>query len=213
MRAKNKKGFTLLELMISVGITAIISAAILNIFSIGLSSWQIGEAKIESQYQARKAMQEITQDLRLSNPGHIDVLNDSNTEIQTGIGTKLRFQVPSYDNKIIHFLGGDVALAAIRLDNDNNIIWGADNTNGYFIQYQLVTSGTNHQLARVILNSSFTQVSRRVLANNILAVGFKGIPSGTSNPRSVEISITGSNTINTGRSVSFKLTSLINARN
>lgn len=59
-----KKGFTLVEILVSVAIFAILIAAVSTVFLVGESSWQTNSVRMELQQELRKAMDWMKNDLR-----------------------------------------------------------------------------------------------------------------------------------------------------
>ncbi len=179
-KTKPEKSFTLVEVLIAMGILSLITGAIISVLMVGLSSWQIGEAKTQGQQDVRRAMQNMTRELRLSNSGHIEILNEYGSVISTGTGVKIRFQVPIYNK----------TTQQIDLDTSGNKKWGADTTQYYWACYQLIKeSGKDTgQLKRTILTSNkITEVSYTVLADNVQSLSFIGLPNNTSAPTSIEV--------------------------
>lgn len=200
---KAKKSFTLVEVLIATGILSLVTGAIMAVMMTGLSSWQVGEAKTQGQQDARRAMQAMTQELRLSNSGHIQIMNEYGSVIDTGTGISVRFQVPLYD-KINQ---------KIDLDTDGYKKWGAGSSLNYWICYKLDTENPS-QLKRVILNTNKTEVTNisSVLANNVQSLNFIGLPNNTYSPTSVQVILVTTN-ISSGKSINSTLTSRVWLRN
>lgn len=66
-----KKGYTLIEAMITLGIFSIVFAAIMGILMRSDRSWNISHNKIGEQDQARRGMNQIAALLRGSNPNWV----------------------------------------------------------------------------------------------------------------------------------------------
>lgn len=153
-RKKMKKipGFTLIEMMVVIAIFSMIMASIFGVLAIGRSSWYQGTTQIDTQQEARKAMDKIVRELRESGSQKITIGASQVTfQISTGV------------------------------DANGQIIWGActnwaDNTNtvaNYAIKYYL----SSNKLYRSVLNSypSGSAVGTdTIMANNVLSLTFTG---------------------------------------
>jgi general secretion pathway protein J len=75
---KDRKGFTLLELLIAMAIVSVITAIIANSLQIGIVSWERGEAATERYQRLRVLLDEMTQQLKSVYP--YKVQKGSNTK-------------------------------------------------------------------------------------------------------------------------------------
>jgi len=167
MNIHNKNGFSLIEVLIVVGLIALVAGATLSMFFTGQGSWLGAEAKIAVQDESRKGMQQLYRELRAS--GYNADADESHLFIESS-GRQVTFQVPVLTDN------------TVSLDADGNINWGTTNTTGGFLRYGL-TSG---QLKRYVLDTDqSTVLSERVLANNINSVDFSLI-----NNTTLEITVT-----------------------
>ncbi len=66
---RSSKGFTLVEVLIALIITAILSAAMFKIYVNQHHAWMIQESEIEMQQNARAAIDELTRQLRMAGFG------------------------------------------------------------------------------------------------------------------------------------------------
>jgi prepilin-type N-terminal cleavage/methylation domain-containing protein len=66
-----KKGYTLIEVMISLLIFSIVLPGIFLVMNVGRSSWYSGNARIELQQELRKAIAQISDDLKQSSVSKI----------------------------------------------------------------------------------------------------------------------------------------------
>ncbi len=190
----------MIEAMVSVSIFAIVIGAVFTIFSIGMSSWEIGEAKTKSQEGARTALQRMVQEIRLSNSAHIEILDDSG--IRAYSGSRIRFQRPFYSGQ------------KVQLNTTGSLIWGSDLAQNQWISYEVIVpeGKTTGQLVRKVLGPDKIMLSQRILANNIKCVEFSGVPNLTYSPNSIQIIITGNNP-NKGSNMSSVLKSRVWLRN
>lgn len=83
-----KKGFTLIEMMVVLGLFVILFAATLTVLTTQDRAWQTGQNKLTEQQEARKAIDSLALLLRQSNPDwvingtHYNVsITDSNRRI------------------------------------------------------------------------------------------------------------------------------------
>ena len=72
---KNKKGITLLEVIIVLGLISILSALVFGIFNYGVRTYNRTEVKGDLQRNTRIAMDYIVQEVRFAT-GEVDVGND-----------------------------------------------------------------------------------------------------------------------------------------
>ncbi len=66
MRLTSNNGFSLLEMMVSIGIFSIISAGIFSVFYVGNISWSLQDANVNVQSQARRTVSKLSRDLRIA---------------------------------------------------------------------------------------------------------------------------------------------------
>jgi len=192
--------------MITLVIFSVISGAIISVLMVGLSSYQIGEARTQGQQDVRFAMQAMTKELRLSkgDSTHLQILDDSGSVAFSG--THIRFQVPLRSGQ------------ETQLDSNNDMVWGADGHQNYWVAFELVdvTGKTTHQLRRIVYKENktakATDITEKILANNIESMGFRGLPDNTYSPRCIEIVVTGSNTGN-AKTITSVLKSRVWVRN
>jgi prepilin-type N-terminal cleavage/methylation domain-containing protein len=66
----NKRGFTIIEMLLVAALLSIIILAAFTVLTTGKKSWQVGVVKTELQQEARRAMDVMVRELR--NAGAID---------------------------------------------------------------------------------------------------------------------------------------------
>ncbi|MCM8800572.1 MAG: prepilin-type N-terminal cleavage/methylation domain-containing protein [Candidatus Omnitrophica bacterium] len=138
-----KRGFTLIETLVTVGIMTIIIGTFFETVTLAQRSWIFGQARLLTQETARLAMDAMVKELRLANFVNIA---DNHT---------VRFRVP-VDTDGDNFLD---------VDNVGRLIYGADGTANYQIQYLIdCQSG---RLLRRVLDAGGNLIRERVLANNV----------------------------------------------
>ena len=152
------RGFTLLELFITVGIFVGIIGAVLVSFLAGQRSYRSSEAFIQVQQEARRALDSMVKELREAG-GTVTVgAPASQLQFQLALGYNLPSPCPV-----------------------NTICWGAvdqagTNQPGWFVRYRL--SGT--QLLRERLDAAGTvQPGVRVLGNDVSQLTFTYIGGNT----------------------------------
>lgn len=91
-----KKGYTLIEAIVALGVFSIVFAAIMGILMHSDRSWRVSYNKIGEQDQARRAMQQIAGLLRGSSPNWI-LSNVSYPVSILGCGTRIDFYVPVFN--------------------------------------------------------------------------------------------------------------------
>ncbi|MFH0877204.1 MAG: prepilin-type N-terminal cleavage/methylation domain-containing protein [Candidatus Omnitrophota bacterium] len=69
-----KKGFTLIEVLVVMLISTVVIGALMITMSAGRTSWYSGDTQISVQQELRKALGQISDDLRLSSESQISVL-------------------------------------------------------------------------------------------------------------------------------------------
>lgn len=151
-----KAGFTLIEVMVVVGIFAFTAASIYGTLSAGRKSWLRGEAFVTAQQGARLALNRMAADLRLAN---IVTVAEDNSYVE--------FEVPVDAD-------GDGVLDLIS--GTSIIVYGADDypdadtddelwEENWKIKYQI--DWENGKIFRLTLDESLAEVNRETLANNI----------------------------------------------
>jgi len=70
----NRKGFSLIEMMVSLGILSLIIIGLVTFFSGGTRSWVTGQYQLEAQRNARFAIDRMVKEIR-----EADSINDNST--------------------------------------------------------------------------------------------------------------------------------------
>jgi type II secretory pathway pseudopilin PulG len=139
------RGFTLVEVLISLGILMIISSLMLVVTGTGRLSWSTAAAKLYLTSQERQASAIIQQELSLSK--YV-------TKIFVPTGESVRFQIPLVK------LDGSLDLTAV-----GDLKWGDGDTEDYYIEYVKEVDANN--LLRRVLDASLSEVNRRVIAHGV----------------------------------------------
>ena len=160
MNAQAKKtGFTLIELMVVMGIFTLIIGAGFTLLSSGRLSTDISEAQIQTVGHARLAMDRISKELRLSHFSRLRISNSVNfTAAEISPGSIINFQIPvgSYD-------------VALDLDG-TSLKWGSAANEGDYLAYQV---DANNQLLRTAyVDVNGANPSDVVIAQNIASITF-----------------------------------------
>ncbi|MFW5872608.1 MAG: PulJ/GspJ family protein [bacterium] len=64
IKYKNVKGFTLIEMMVTVAVLSIIILGLVAFFSGGMRSWVSGQNQLKAQREARQAMDQMVREIR-----------------------------------------------------------------------------------------------------------------------------------------------------
>jgi len=124
---KNKKGFSLIEMMVVVVILGVIVLALVTFFTGGTKSWVAGQSQLAAQRNARQAMDRMVREIREAS----DIIASSTSS------KKIRFNTPWSTNLEYSWLGnkwdpilrGDTplinnvqSLAFTYFDNSGNLV-------------------------------------------------------------------------------------------
>ena len=131
----SRKGVSIVELMVSVAILAIILSFVFSITGTGRISWYISSAQVSLYSQARAAFLRMSNELMLSSRSRIFPAADGNS---------IRFSIPIVDED-----------GNLVLDANGNIQWGDGDTVGNSINYTLADT----KLVRQLLNAANAPVS------------------------------------------------------
>ena len=93
-----KKGLTLVEILVLVGVLSIIVGSVLRVAGSWQRSWNISKAQMDVQSQARRAMSEITEELSQTSQDRVNI---------NVTGDVITFQLPNDDYAGGAFTWGD----------------------------------------------------------------------------------------------------------
>jgi prepilin-type N-terminal cleavage/methylation domain-containing protein len=158
-----KKGFTLVETLVSVLIFSLMSVGLFVVLTTGQSTWHTIDVSVQLQQALRQSLQRVSRELHESG---FDSTGACEVTIQDAAGPGnsdiLRFKVPvDYD------ADGDV------LDGGANIEWGAplqwlSKTAGtLFLNYTIEYSLNNGQFLRKVYNATNALVRTDIFADHI----------------------------------------------
>jgi hypothetical protein len=175
-----KKAVTLVELMITGGISLLILGAAFGMLLFGRVSVFSNEATVKASEQARKALNKITNELRLSKPTLVLISNGLGTTPNTNDGDIVNFQIPVgiYNNEL-------------TLNADYTLQWGSDTASGQYVAYSVdvnsdlirstyAAADASDAISRVVvpgissLQFTRTNFSSTVINIEIQAVGKSG---------------------------------------
>lgn len=153
-------GFTLLEVLVVVGIFTLIIGTSFTLLSSSRLSTDITEAQIQVAEHARLAMDRITKELRLSHFSRVRISGNLKfTAAETNPGSVINFQIPvgSYDDQL-------------ALDPNNALQWGCAANPGHYLAYSV---DGNHQLLRTAYtDQAGSNPTSQIIAQNIASVSF-----------------------------------------
>jgi len=153
MRGLNrKKGFTLFELMVVLGIFAVLIALISNVLFTTDSATRTGLTYIELSQNVRLGIDKMTKELHNAQRSTITI-----STISEG-NNNITFQIPGNSNTIQYSLGGLNNSQLIRTESKTNTTVLCNNVQG--LQFSL--SG---RIINITLQAGKTSLSRRDLTN------------------------------------------------
>ncbi|MFH1459116.1 MAG: hypothetical protein ABIG64_01910 [Candidatus Omnitrophota bacterium] len=163
----NKQGFTIMEAIISSSIFAVVIGSLFAMLIIQNNFFQTVNARTDMSQTARKVMNNMVKELRISKIESVDLyarpLHISGTE-DTINATSICFQIPVDSNP------GDGNYNFF--DEFGRVVWGADNVDGYKIEYYW--DQENQRILRRVWDASDTAVYENVIAENITGFRMQG---------------------------------------
>jgi type II secretory pathway pseudopilin PulG len=165
---KNKlknHGFTLTELLMVTGIITLVIGASLVLISTGSLSVNLTNAQIQTQEQARIAMEQISRELRLSRAGLVRISGNLGwTVSDASPNDTINFQIPlgSYADQL-------------TLNAINEIQWGCGQAGqahlGHFLAYSV--NGNNQLIRSSYTNPDGTGIEEtKIICQNINQITF-----------------------------------------
>jgi len=149
VRNKFLTGFTLLELMVALGIFVTIVTLTFSITGRGRMSWTESSARMYIHSQARIVSTEVTRELMLSKYSRI-FLSDNDRD---GTDESIKFSVPVVDGSTGNLKGA----------GRSGLQWGDGSIQGNSINYVFAEGN----LLRRILDSDSNVVEERIIARNV----------------------------------------------
>jgi len=145
------KGFTLVEILVAVGVFTILILVVFQVMDIGRSSWFIGTVSIELRQEIIRAFMRMERELKETRPAQTNLTSGTSS-------SSLTFRMPQDNND-----DGTI------LDSLGNIEWSGDITyalNGSS-QITRTASGATAILANNVVSLQFTRPASPV---NILQI-------------------------------------------
>jgi len=193
MNVRLRKGLSLVEIMVSVGIMVIIGGILVRFLVLGSAAWHSGDAEIQAAQEARKGIMSMTRELRqacsasLTNMSGTDYLTHTNTNYNSIV-----FKIATVISGNNSYGSYGSAVTSTGAPN-----WSAPIT--YYVN--------NNQLIRLQSNTT------KVLANNVTGLTFclqntSYVQNGKTCPvRTLLITLQTTKTTAEGRQISITLTS------
>ncbi len=156
-----ESAFTVIELLVVMGIFSLIIGAGLTLFSTGRLSIHISEAHIQAQEYARQAMNRISKELRLSRPSLVYLSDSADWLTNDDSGSVVNFQIPvgSYDISILP-----------QLTSDYRIRWGSAAAEGDHLAY---STDAGLQLLRSTYTAfDGSDAATEIIAQHIASISF-----------------------------------------
>jgi prepilin-type N-terminal cleavage/methylation domain-containing protein len=194
IKSKVKKGFTLIELMVSMAILLLIISSTYMLFSAGRVFWFSQNTAIEVQNEARRSLDYIALELLSSLDIDSNPLTTSIEPLSTNPVSSIGFQIPVYcdgvytlgfnpdgdgfwvnigtSNYYVESVVGAAGLDAGAYLRDEDISLPSTSRRGRRIMYSL-GGMDNSQLIRTVLSSGGAQLESTVLANNVTGLRFQ----------------------------------------
>lgn len=197
MKSGSRKGLSLVELMITIGIVVIIGGILMHFLILGGAAWHSGDAKIQAAQEARKGIMSMTRELRQS----------SSATLTNMAGTPYAFDT-DYTSAVFR-------VATVIAGNNSYGSYGTAVTNTGIPNWStpITYYVSNNQLIR--LQDSVA----KVLANNVTGLQFRlqndsyVLNNKTIPVRTLLITLQTMKTSTEGRQISMTLTSSILLRN
>ncbi len=118
---KNKKGFSLLELLMSISIFSFVCLVVFGVYQVGMESWDLVYAQSALMGEARVGIEKMNKELRTSNLSNID--SSSSTQLRFKIPTAVNSStgaISSWSNWIRYSRGGVGSNQLLRTDEGTN---------------------------------------------------------------------------------------------
>lgn len=137
---KNQRGFSLIEVMIAIAISSIITFSIFTVMQVTQNQLSTMDTKMLLQDNAREGLYKMTQEIRLSAPGHFSILDggqaiefdvpDAATptndayQIDWDVSHKVRYELKG--GQLLRILDGDDANPTVIANNVANLTFEGD---------------------------------------------------------------------------------------
>jgi prepilin-type N-terminal cleavage/methylation domain-containing protein len=194
---KEKKGFSLIELLVAMVIMSVVSLAIYGVFSVSSRTYTTQGVTADVQQSVRAAMEVMLQDIRSAG---LDPTSSGNFGIELAENTKLRFTSDSIDAGIFN--------GALDDTNSERITYVLQGTQLDQILYETTASADTEPLISDVQNLTFTYFDAigNDLGSPVPALQLADI-------RTINVSITVVEPAGRDASVSRTLTKQVKCRN
>jgi prepilin-type N-terminal cleavage/methylation domain-containing protein len=194
---KEKKGFSLIELLVAMVIMSVVSLAIYGVFSVSSRSYTTQGVTADVQQSVRAAMEVMLQDIRAAG---LDPTSSGNFGIELAEAAKLRFTSDSIDAGIFN--------GVLDSTNSERITYVLVGTQLDQILYETTASEDNGPLISDVQNLAFTyfDADGNDLGSPVPALQLADI-------RTINVSITVEEPAGRDGSVSRTLTKQVKCRN
>ena len=196
---KDKRGFSLIELLITLVIMSVISLAIYGVFSVSSRTYTTQGVTADVQQSVRAAMEVMLQDIRMAG---LDPTASGNFGIESAEATKLRFTSDSIDAGLGDFNG------VLEDTNSERITYVLQGTQLNQILYEITASENSQPLISDVQNLTFTyfDADGNDLGSPVPALQLADI-------RTINVSITVEEPAGIDAPVSLTLTKQVKCRN
>ena len=196
-KANNKKNaVTMVELMVATSISMLLIGATLSLLLFGRVSIFRNEAAVQAGERARKVINVIAKDLRLSRPTLVLISNALGTVLNTNDGSVVNFQIPVGANN-----------PSLTLNTDYTLQWGSQNTEDEYIAYSI--DGNSDLIRSTYSLADASDAVSAVISPNVVSLSFTRV--NVSSPViNIEIEMLGRSSSHTETAI---VTSSVRARN
>ncbi|MCP4650550.1 MAG: type II secretion system protein [PVC group bacterium] len=120
INSRKCEGFTLIELMIGVGIFVMMTVTVYTVMTGGRRAWVTSEAQIDVHDSARRIMQTLTEEIAEAAPGYLTITNISSNEDRIIFQTPSAYAggSPTWGDRIQYSLGGQDGEQIVRTNID-----------------------------------------------------------------------------------------------
>jgi uncharacterized protein (TIGR02599 family) len=138
-KLRSKKGFTLIEIMLTLTIVAILAGVATKMYRNGADMWNAGMAQIQVQSEARMSMMSITKFIHMCQGGTIKISRyDANQPVNSAIRAKLaetayvtdddpQHHCGCADTSVQNAMGGDAGQDFRFYQQGDYLIYGSPN--------------------------------------------------------------------------------------
>jgi len=191
-----RSAITLVELMVATSISILLIGATLSLLLFGRASVFRNEASVQAGERARKVVNAIAKELRLSKPTRVFVSDSLGTISNANTGSVVNFQIPvgAYN-------------PTLTLNADYSLQWGSDDTEDEYIGYSV--DGDLNLIRSTYSTSNASDAVSEVISPDVVSLLFTR--SSTSSPVvNIEIEMLGRSS---SHEETVTITSSVRARN